>query len=82
MRQLVAETEKEGIEGVSQLLKRYAVKGQSQTVSGVKTFVVLAESLPERESDRILVHVHGGAYVFYGGEAAIGEAILACTTER
>ena len=76
-RKLIAQTEKEGTEGVAQLLKRYAVKVQSQTVSGVRTFIVSPESLPEENRNRVLVHVHGGAYVFYGGEACVGEAILA-----
>jgi epsilon-lactone hydrolase len=76
-RQLIAQTEKAGTEGVVQLLKRYPVKVESQTVSGVRTFAVLPQYLPEENRTRILVHIHGGAYVFYGGEAGVGEAILA-----
>lgn len=76
-RSLIAQTEQVGTEGVAQLLKRYPIKVKNQTVSGVKTFVLLPASLPEENRDRILLHVHGGAYVFYGGEAGIGEAILA-----
>jgi epsilon-lactone hydrolase len=76
-RRLILQTEKAGIEGVAGLLKRYPVKVEGQTLSGVRTFVVVPESLPEENRNRILVHTHGGAYVFYGGEAGVGEAILA-----
>jgi len=81
-RLLIAQTEKAGAEGVAELLKRYAVNAQSQPISAVKTFIVSPETLPEENRNRILVHVHGGAYVFYGGEAAIGEAILAAYFAR
>jgi len=76
-RQLIGQTEKAGVEGVAKLLKRYPVRIEGQTISGVRTFVVLPEYLPEENRNRILVHVHGGAYVFFGGEAGVGEAILA-----
>jgi monoterpene epsilon-lactone hydrolase len=45
------------------------------TIDGVKAFVVTPKAIPPRNRNRILVHVHGGAYVLSPGEAATKEAI-------
>ena len=34
------------------------------------------QAIAPKNRNRLLVHVHGGAYVFGGGEAAAGEAVL------
>src|ERR1700760_2581444 len=48
---------------------------QPTPLGGVKAFVVTPKTIPERNRDRVLVHVHGGAYVLSPGEAATKEAI-------
>jgi acetyl esterase/lipase len=48
---------------------------QPTTIAGVKAFVVTPKVIPVRNRNRILVHVHGGAYVLSPGEAATKEAI-------
>jgi hypothetical protein len=45
-------------------------------IGGVKVYVVTPESIPETNRNRLLVHVHGGGYVFGPGEAGTREAIL------
>jgi epsilon-lactone hydrolase len=45
------------------------------TIAGVKAFIVTPKMIPVRNRNRILVHVHGGAYVLSPGEAATKEAI-------
>ena len=45
-------------------------------MAGVHVYLVTPYSIPEENRKRLLVHVHGGAYVFFGGVAATGEAIL------
>ena len=54
---------------------RLGVTVQPTTIAGVKAFVVTPKTIPERNRDRVLVHVHGGAYVLSPGEAATKEAI-------
>jgi acetyl esterase/lipase len=48
---------------------------QSTTVAGVKAFIVTPKVIAPHNRDRVLVHVHGGAYVLSPGEAATKEAI-------
>jgi epsilon-lactone hydrolase len=48
---------------------------QPTTIAGVKAFIVTPKTIPVRNRNRILVHVHGGAYVLSPGEAATKEAI-------
>jgi monoterpene epsilon-lactone hydrolase len=48
---------------------------QPTTIAGVKAFIVTPRVIPVRNRNRILVHVHGGAYVLSPGEAATKEAI-------
>jgi acetyl esterase/lipase len=45
------------------------------TIAGVKAYIVTPETIPPRNRNRLLVHVHGGAYVLSPGEAATKEAI-------
>jgi monoterpene epsilon-lactone hydrolase len=58
------------------LKKRLQVTVEENTVAGVHVYRVKPESVPEENRKRLLVHIHGGAYVFFGGIAATGEAIL------
>ncbi len=48
---------------------------QPTEIDGVKVFIVTPKVIPPRNRNRILVHVHGGAYVLSPGEAATKEAI-------
>jgi acetyl esterase/lipase len=48
-----------------------------QEVAGVRTYVVTPKKINKRFADRVFVHVHGGAFVFGGGDSALREAIWA-----
>jgi len=52
------------------------VSVEEQKIAGVRVYRVEPESIAEENRNRILVHVHGGAYVFGGGESAAAEAVL------
>ncbi len=52
------------------------VKVEPAVMDGVKVFWVTPEVVAPENRDRLLVHVHGGCYVFSPGEAATAEAIL------
>jgi monoterpene epsilon-lactone hydrolase len=44
--------------------------------AGVKAFLVTPKSIPARNRNRVLLHLHGGARVYYPGESGTREAIL------
>jgi len=56
--------------------EKMGVKVEPATIGGVRTFVVTPNEVAEQNRNRVLVHVHGGGYVFFPGEAATSEAIL------
>src|SRR6516225_6901207 len=59
-----------------ELRERLGVKVEPTVIGGVKAYVVTPESIPEMNRNRLLVHVHGGGYVFSPGESGTREAIL------
>ena len=52
------------------------VSVEPMTIGDVKTFIVIPNSIPEKNDDRLLIHLHGGVRVLGPGEAGTGEAIL------
>jgi monoterpene epsilon-lactone hydrolase len=58
-------------------------KVETTTVGGVSCFRVTPNEVADENKNRLIVHVHGGAFVFNAGVAATGEAVLladACKT--
>ncbi len=53
----------------------FAVTIAPRIIAGVKTWVVTPAEVAPENRERVLVHLHGGAYVFNGGETAAIEAI-------
>ncbi len=60
----------------AELATRLHVSVTPGTIAGVHVFYVKPDLIPDRNKGRLLMHVHGGAYVLFGGVAATGEAIL------
>src|SRR5712691_544863 len=58
------------------LRQKLGVKSEQMTIAGVNCYMLTPDSIPEQNRDRLLVHVHGGGYVFAPAEAATREAIL------
>jgi epsilon-lactone hydrolase len=58
------------------LRARLGVKVEPTKVAGVNVFIVTPNDIPEANRNRVLVHVHGGGYVFFPGESGTREAIL------
>jgi len=56
--------------------EKLGVTVQSAVIGGVKAFIVTPRVMPEANRNRLLVHVHGGGYVFQPGEAALPEAVM------
>ena len=51
------------------LRQRLGVKVEPTVIGGVKAYVITPESITETNRNRLLVHVHGGGYVLFPGEA-------------
>jgi epsilon-lactone hydrolase len=58
------------------LRKRLGVTVEPVVVAGIRTYRVTPGEIAEHNRDRLLVHVHGGGYVFGPGESGTREAIL------
>src|SRR5215468_5108215 len=43
---------------------------EPKLIAGVKAYIVTPATVPANNANRLLVHVHGGGYVFAPGEAA------------
>src|SRR3954470_24322900 len=56
--------------------EKLGVSMQSAVIGGVKAFIIQPKELPAVNANRLLVHVHGGGYVYNPGEAGTGEATL------
>jgi acetyl esterase/lipase len=57
--------------------KRLEVSYEVKEIAGVRTYMVTPKKINKRFADRVFVHVHGGAFVFGGGDSALREAIWA-----
>jgi epsilon-lactone hydrolase len=56
--------------------EKLGVTLEPTVIGGVKAFIVTPKEIPPANRNRLLVHMHGGAYVYYPGEAGTGEATL------
>lgn len=58
------------------LAKLLTVKIEPTEIAGVNCYHVAPKTVAAGKSDKLIVHVHGGAYVFNAGLAATAEAVL------
>jgi monoterpene epsilon-lactone hydrolase len=58
------------------LIDRMKVKVEKTTINGVRAFVVTPDSILPNNQHRVLIHMHGGCYVFAPGEAGLPEAVM------
>lgn len=75
-RQLAAQSAAEVLPHLPRLRAYLGVKVEAASIAGVRVFVVTPSELPPENRDRLLIHLHGGGYVLYPGEAGAGEAML------
>jgi acetyl esterase/lipase len=73
---LVAKKTEQNMVVLGQLRQLYPTDVKSAMIGGVKTYIVMPQSVAQENSQRILIHLRGGGYVFNGGEGGLGEAIL------
>jgi acetyl esterase/lipase len=58
------------------LRAKLGVKVEPTKIGGANAYIVTPDNIPDANKDRLLVHVHGGGYVFFPGESGTREAIL------
>jgi acetyl esterase/lipase len=58
------------------LKDKLGVSVEASEIKNVKVFIVTPKTMPEANRNRLLVHVHGGGYVFGPGESGLPEALL------
>jgi epsilon-lactone hydrolase len=56
--------------------EKLGVSIETSTLGGVKVFILTPKDIAPANRNRLLVHVHGGGYVYNPGEAGTGEATL------
>ena len=44
--------------------EKFGVKSEQVSIAGVNCYIVTPDNIPEQNRNRLLVHVHGGGYVF------------------
>ena len=64
------------VKNVPGMLERLKVKVEKTTIDGVRAFIVTPETIAPENSNRQLIHMHGGCYVLNPGEASLPEAIF------
>jgi acetyl esterase/lipase len=74
--QLAAQSEAEVLPRLPGLRAYLGVNVEAATIAGVRVFIVTPNVVAPENRDRLLIHVHGGGYVLYPGEAGAGEAML------
>ena len=74
--QLIAERAKTRNVPLKQVEKMLNVKIKKDLIDGIKVYWVTPNKTAEAHKDHILLYVHGGAYVFGGGDASVSEAAI------
>lgn len=73
---IIKQTDEPEAKEAESLARQLHVSVKEETIAGVHVYRIKPESIPQENRNRLLVHVHGGGYVFFGGTAATGEGIL------
>ena len=55
--------------------KKLGLTYEQKEIAGVPCYVVTPKEIADRFKGRSLIHLHGGAFVFGGGEASVREAL-------
>jgi acetyl esterase/lipase len=75
-KELIARRAKLAVASIPAMKEKLSVKVEETKIAGVHCFIVTPNKISPENRRRLLVHVHGGGYVFGPGEAAIPEAIM------
>lgn len=71
-----------GLQRLAAIRERFPVTISERQLGGVTVREVVPAALDPAHKHRALLHFHGGAYVVYGGESGLSEAVLAASHTR
>ncbi len=75
-KELIGRLAAQGAAAQKDVREKLGVNMEASTIGGVKVFILTPKDIPLANRNRLLVHVHGGGYVYNPGEAGTGEATL------
>ncbi|WP_076864239.1 alpha/beta hydrolase [Bradyrhizobium mercantei] len=75
-KELIDRRAKEAIANIPAMKAKLGVKVEETRLAGVHCYIVTPNKIALENRRRLLIHVHGGGYVFGPGEAALPEAIM------
>jgi epsilon-lactone hydrolase len=75
-RALVAQRAKVTTDALPAFKQALGVTVESTKIGGVNAFIVTPRQIAPNNAKRLLMHIHGGGYVFAPGESGLPEAIL------
>lgn len=58
------------------LAKQFSVAVEREEIDGVTVYRVMPKEVDSKHKDHLFFHIHGGSYVFGGGESSVVEAII------
>jgi epsilon-lactone hydrolase len=61
---------------IAAIKQALGVTVETATIGGVPVFIARPCNIPERNRNRLLLHIHGGSYVLFPGEFGAGEGIM------
>ncbi len=61
---------------VAAVREHFGLKVEKTTMAGVPVFVITPSEIAPNNHDRLLIHIHGGGFVLYPGEAGAGEGMM------
>jgi acetyl esterase/lipase len=73
-KELIARRAAAAVATLPGLREKLGVTIETGTIAGVRVFILTPKDIPPANRNRLLVHVHGGGYVFGPGESGTGEA--------
>src|SRR5579872_808801 len=68
--------DEERAKGLQTVKQKFHVSVEEEKIAGVRVYRVKPQAIATENRNRLLVHLHGGAYVFGGGESAASEVVL------
>ncbi len=72
---LIQERTQFALKTIPPLKEMLGVNVESSYMGGVHVYVVTPNNMPDKNKNRLLMHLHGGGYVFGPGEAGLSEAM-------
>jgi acetyl esterase/lipase len=61
---------------IAAIRERFGLQVESTTMAGVPVFVITPPEIAPNNRNRILIHIHGGGFVLFPGEAGAGEGMM------